>query len=472
MHLVQPKPTGVSFPGRIFGTQSNDVDDKTNAIAKDIFDRIKASAHYGYGATFYYTCILPLKGFIFGLNDNEKEKLSYYTAHATLYSEIERVQYAFWEYVYTVEGIGGKVAGPTAIDAGEWLVHNYDNLFRMAKEIVKDVLEKQGGADKDEEYLKKFTLDYLNNLEGVLLRNTRHTPYMGERTSPEAKIQYAGNLFETVNSLRASLPLEKALRGQKELNKQQNDPDILKQTLSNHYSHFVQNFVSHVQEVSSKATVSKHRAITEASIQGLAAIPELGDGLILLGLWDQLNQQVNQEEAELIQSLIKNIFEQEAKIRELEGAGQKSALARFSLLPTHNDDEHIKNTKQKALIKFDAKMERQQQKIVDLKNQLKTNQEDLNGLAEQISVLIAQKVTMAVGRKIVETKTRILTKNIQGVEGINPDDVEVKLRGMLDRREKKEENKNTLYDLLSVRLEMRTPVQKEKMLKVELREEI
>ncbi|HEY5234547.1 MAG TPA: hypothetical protein VIJ14_00085, partial [Rhabdochlamydiaceae bacterium] len=239
---------------------------KEQAAAKEAaFEKAKASTSYGI-STIHYGLILPLKNMIVGLTDEQATKLDLYTKHTALCKGIKSVQKAFKTFISAQEAADKAPTNPataregarrTAMTAGDALVENYENLIQLA-------IGQADAIDADR-------TEFLEDLHGELEENTW------------------GLILKTVDMIRPRQQIETGKAGQAGLLDQK---DYLRSELSDRYKSFVTDFVSNVQESRRQSGDSSALyAITDAFIQGLAAIPELGEldhGLILIELYDEL----------------------------------------------------------------------------------------------------------------------------------------------------------------------------------------
>jgi hypothetical protein len=232
--------------------------ERTTDVAKDAFEKAKASASYGM-ATIHYGMLLPLKEMTIGLTDEQAINLDLYNKHKKLCSGVEKVQTAYKTYVTAQEAV--KNAPPVnnsmskraalrnpALTAGAELVKAYDALIQLAISQAEQISVNK----------TKYLADLHEELDG---KTEQH-------------------IYNTVNRVRAKGGIESHYDH--------------KQGLKDNYLRFVTEFVSNIRDASLKSghtSVSDSKAITDAFIQGLATIPELGknDGLLLIELYAELN---------------------------------------------------------------------------------------------------------------------------------------------------------------------------------------
>ncbi len=234
-----------------------------DAALKKMREFEKAMASHSYGiSTIHYGLILPLKEMVFGLTSEQVDNLDLYRKHTALCSGIKKVQKAFKAYTAAQEAADKAPTNPVtaregarrqAIAAGTALVTNYEDLIGLAIDQAKEI--------------EAAPAVYLNDLHGELDKDTK------------------GLILKTVNTIRPNIAIETGLL---------DDKDSVKEELKTRYQKFVTEFVSNVQKAHRQSGGSSMlSAVTEAFIQGLAAIPELGeldDGLVLIELYGELSQ--------------------------------------------------------------------------------------------------------------------------------------------------------------------------------------
>ena len=226
-------------------------------VARIAFERAKASASYDVFATIKYRLILPLKEMMtIELTDAEVSNLDLYRKHTALCSGIEKVQNAYKSYIAAQEVADQSPTNSAdarlhAMVEGNSLVNNYTSLIKLAIAQAEEI-----GMEKNE---------YVEDLHNV----------MGDK---ELRI------FDTVNSIRLKAVEAEWFNGSKSDAKEA-------------YLKFVTEFVSNVREArlqignTSVFDDDDLVYISDAYIHGLAAIPELGDGLVLIELYDELSKQ-------------------------------------------------------------------------------------------------------------------------------------------------------------------------------------
>lgn len=263
--------------------------DKVNDVTLKAFERAKASASYGIVAHVYYGVILRLKEKIMGhLNESQGSKLQLYTAHTALCAQIDKVKSAYKAYRTAQKtadnaplepAIQRKGARRKAQTAGDKLVEQYDQLIELAVKQAAEI-----GFSKEK---------HLNDIQSELSKDTKDY------------------ILQTVNQLRARKPIESPVV----------DPEKHSTSINNNdYINFVTDFVSQVHVANQKSGgCEDHQEISKAFIEGLALIPELGDGLILIDLYDDLNKQADKIQKNQLQGVVDSFSKQLEGLMKKEG---------------------------------------------------------------------------------------------------------------------------------------------------------
>jgi hypothetical protein len=319
---------------------------KTKEVASNAF---KASVLLSNSlATIQYGLILPLKERTVGLTNDQAVYLEVYRDHTALCSAIEKVQGVYKSYVTDQEDLAKAPTRERAaarnreFATGNELVKKYDDLIQLA--IVQ--------ADKIGMNKAAYFAGFHEELDGKTL----------------------GHIYNTVNMIRAKAGIEKSTR-------KDNSPDVLK----SEYLKFATEFVSNVREARLKSGNSSaldlsegiYAPITNAFINGLAAIPELesDEGLMLIELYGELTEQqtpesITETQNAAIQSFQDKIEvllsqEQEITTADLQNI-QYKGISLLSVIPPSSIDRlnELKNLKS-DLENIQSKIQRTEEVIVE-----------------------------------------------------------------------------------------------------------
>ena len=246
--------------------------------ASKAFERAKASRSYGIEHVYYG--FLTLKEKLVRLNGKQQANLDLYRTHTALCAQIDKVKSVYKAYRTAQKAadnapvepaIQRKGARQKAQTAGKKLVEQYDQLIELAIEQAED-----------HEFSKKEK-DYLDDIQSELSKDTE------------------GHILKTVNQLRARKPVEGPIVDSKKHST----------SMNKNYIEFVVDFVSQVHVANQKSGGREDlQGISKAFVEGLASIPELGDGLTLIELYGELNDKADDIQETQLQSTVDDFSKQ------------------------------------------------------------------------------------------------------------------------------------------------------------------
>jgi hypothetical protein len=294
-------PTSSIDPFEVRLSPSNSVDDEfeyllddetvidVQQVSTELFDveKVAPTKEYnffqriGFGVKGAY---LALKSRISTVSSEETRELKLYRANQELHTGIAKVKKAFKNYTSAQTAVinNEKDERVQAVrhserQASDKLLASYNELIEKAIGMTSGL----GGTLGNEESLKRGVHDALD-------KDTENL------------------IFRTINEVRAKMSIGSGLN-------LGNTPESDQENLQAAYTDFVTHFSAHVQKAlamtghNDTATV---KLITEAYLDGLASVPELGEDLNIIRCHDQLvklRENPKASEKEVVSHFIKRL---------------------------------------------------------------------------------------------------------------------------------------------------------------------